>query len=65
MGGGTVILGLFVKPIFFRSRGHVPPRPPPPPGFAPAICRGIIFSITLKAIYTLKFIWFPFLISEE
>ena len=26
-GGGTMILGLFVKPLFERSRGHVPPAP--------------------------------------
>ena len=26
-GWGTMILGLFVKPLFERSRGHVPPAP--------------------------------------
>ena len=43
LGGGTVILSLFVKPIFFRGLGgHVPLRPLP--GSAPAY-------VTINSVY--------------
>ena len=43
--GGTVILGIFVKPILYRSRGGTCPLTPPPPGSAPA------YSPTFKNLF--------------